>query len=130
MGTKGFKVKTENDCFVVICSRCRQNLQFGDFTLLFCRVRQRNTRNSCCMCNTIFPFLTNRILALWCCRSHSRRLCLNSLVFSLRRQLTNQGNIHVLQSHRVPHPNFTMNTTWLDLFPVTCGSASKLSLLM
>ena len=34
MGTNGFKVKTENDCFIVICSRCRQNLKFGDFTLL------------------------------------------------------------------------------------------------
>ena len=34
MGTNGFKVKIENDCFIVICSRCRQNLKFGDFTLL------------------------------------------------------------------------------------------------
>ena len=57
MGTNGFKVKTENDFFVVICSRCRQNLKFGDFTLLFGGVRQRNARNSCCTCNTmIFPF--------------------------------------------------------------------------
>ena len=44
MGTNGFKVKTENDCFIVIYSRCRKNLKFGDFTLLFCGVRQRNGR--------------------------------------------------------------------------------------
>ena len=44
MSTNGFKVKTENDCFIVICSRCRQNLKFSDFTLLFCGVRQRNAR--------------------------------------------------------------------------------------
>ena len=37
--------------------------------------------NSCCSCSTsIFPYLTNNILAQW--RSRSRRLCLNSL-FSL-----------------------------------------------
>ena len=44
MGTNGFKVKTENDFFIVICLRCRQNLKFGDFTLLVCGVRQRNAR--------------------------------------------------------------------------------------
>ena len=30
MGSYGFKVKTENEFFIVICSRCRQNLKFGD----------------------------------------------------------------------------------------------------
>ena len=88
MGTSGFKVKTENDSFVVICSRCRQNLKLGDFTFLFCGVRQRNDGNSCCTCSTsIFPFLANHILALWCCRSRSRRLCLNSLLLLLLRLL-------------------------------------------
>ena len=48
MGTNGFKVKRENDCLIVICSRCRQNLKFGDFTLLFCGVRQEMHGNSCC----------------------------------------------------------------------------------
>ena len=43
MGTNGFKVKSENDCFIVICSRCRQNLKFGDFTLLFCGLQQKCT---------------------------------------------------------------------------------------
>ena len=74
MTTNGFKVKTENDCFIVICSRCRQNLKFGDFTLLFRGVRQRNARKiraaRATTCNTIiFTFLTNHILALWRCRS-------------------------------------------------------------
>ena len=44
MGSNGFKVKTENERFIVICSRCRQNLKFGDFTLLFCGVRQINAQ--------------------------------------------------------------------------------------
>ena len=35
------KSKIENKRFIVICSRCRQNLKFGDFTLLFCEVRQK-----------------------------------------------------------------------------------------
>ena len=35
VGTNGVEVKTENDCFIVICSRCLQNLKYGDFTLLF-----------------------------------------------------------------------------------------------
>ena len=46
MGTNGLRVKTENDWFIVICSRCRKNLKFGDFTLLFCGVRQKNARKS------------------------------------------------------------------------------------
>ena len=41
---KSFEVERENDCFIVISSRCRQNLKFGDLTLLFCGVRQRNAR--------------------------------------------------------------------------------------
>ena len=36
--------KLENERFIVICSRCRQNLKFGDFTLFFCGVGQRNVR--------------------------------------------------------------------------------------
>ena len=44
MGTNGFKVKREKDCFLVISSRCRQNLKFDNFTLLFCGVRKRNAR--------------------------------------------------------------------------------------
>ena len=58
MGTNGFKVKTENDC--LICSRCRQNLKSGDFTLLFCGVRQKIHGNSCCTCSTIIFLLINQ----------------------------------------------------------------------
>ena len=58
-------------------SRCRQNLNFGDFTLLFCGVRQRNARKFVLHVQyDFFSFLTNHILALWRCRSRSRRLCL------------------------------------------------------
>ena len=62
MGTSGL-VKIENEWFIVICSRCRQNLKFGDFTLLFCGVGIKNARKFV----IIFPFLTNDILALWRC---------------------------------------------------------------
>ena len=75
MGTNGFKVKTKNDCFIVICSRCLQYLKYGDFTLLLCGVRQRNARKFVLhVQHEYFPFLTNNIIALWRCRSRSRRL--------------------------------------------------------
>ena len=35
------EVNLENERFTVICSRCRLNLKFGNFTLLFGRLRQR-----------------------------------------------------------------------------------------
>ena len=83
MGTNGFKVKTENDCFIVICSRCLQYLKYGDFTLFLCGVRQTNARKFVLhVQHEHFPFLTNNIIALWRCRSRSRRLCLNSLVYT------------------------------------------------
>ena len=41
MGTNGFKVRTENEWFIVICSRCRQNLRFANFALLFCECEVR-----------------------------------------------------------------------------------------
>ena len=61
---------------IVTCSHSRrQNLKFGDFTLLFCVVRQRNARKFVWhVQHEYFPLLTNNILASWRCRS--RRLCL------------------------------------------------------
>ena len=38
MDTIGLKVKIENEWFIAICSRCRQNIKFGAFTSLFCGV--------------------------------------------------------------------------------------------
>ena len=99
MGTNGFKVKTEKDCFDVICSGCRQNLKFGDFTLLFCGVRQRNARKFMLhVQHDYFPFLTNHIAALWRCRSRSRRLCLNSLIGSFSND-NGDGNENVTNLH-------------------------------
>ena len=40
--TNGLKVKIENEWFVVVVYH--ENLKFGDFTLLFYGVRQRNSR--------------------------------------------------------------------------------------
>ena len=39
----GFKVKVGNESFIVAFSRCRQNLKYGDFMLLFCGARKRKT---------------------------------------------------------------------------------------
>ena len=36
-----FRLKIENERFSVACSRCRQNLEFGDFTSSLCRVPQK-----------------------------------------------------------------------------------------
>ena len=49
--TSSYKVKIENRKFSVACSRCRQNLKFGNFTsslgpiytVRLCRMRQRLT---------------------------------------------------------------------------------------
>ena len=43
-GGNGVQVETENENFTVMCSRTpqKQNLKFGNFTLLFGRVRGRN----------------------------------------------------------------------------------------
>ena len=40
----GVQVKKENEKFTVVCSRSPQNLEFDNFTLLFCRGRQRNVQ--------------------------------------------------------------------------------------
>ena len=42
IGRGGVQVKRQNENFTVVCSRSPQNLEFGHFTLLFCRGRQRN----------------------------------------------------------------------------------------
>ena len=71
-----------NERFIVICSRCRQHLKFGDFTLLFCGLRQRNAREKQVhgvhvhVQHVYFSFLTNHIRALWRCCCRSRCLCL------------------------------------------------------
>ena len=44
MSTNGFEVETENEWFIVISPRCRENLKSGDFTLLFRGVGQSNAR--------------------------------------------------------------------------------------
>ena len=42
IGRSRVQVKKENEEFTVVCSCSPQNLEFGPFTLLFCRGRQRN----------------------------------------------------------------------------------------
>ena len=41
-GGNGVQVETENEKFTVMCSSSPQNLEFGNFMLLFGRVRRRN----------------------------------------------------------------------------------------
>ena len=40
-GVASVQVKKENEKFTVVCSRSPQNLEFGHFTLLFCREQQK-----------------------------------------------------------------------------------------
>ena len=42
IGRSGVQVKKENETFTVVCLCSPQNPEFGHFTLLFCRGRQRN----------------------------------------------------------------------------------------
>ena len=56
MSTNGFKVKIENDWFIFVCPRCRQNLKFGDLTLLFCGVGQRNALKFSPAARLVFVF--------------------------------------------------------------------------
>ena len=49
----------------------RQTLKLGDFTLLFCGARQRNTLKCVQLAREFFPFLTNSVPALWRCRFNS-----------------------------------------------------------
>ena len=53
IGRSGVQVKKEDGKFTVVCSRSPQNLEFGHFTLLFCRGRQRNVPK--CKTPTVFP---------------------------------------------------------------------------
>lgn len=55
VGTNGLKVKIKNVKFTVVGSGCRENLKVGNFTVLFCRQRQRN------VLKCIFPHSTNHI---------------------------------------------------------------------
>ena len=44
IGRRVIRVKKENEKFTVVCSCSPENREFGHFTLLFCRGRQRNAR--------------------------------------------------------------------------------------
>ena len=79
IGRNGVKVKTENEKFAVVCSRSPKYLEFGHFTLLFCRGRQRNVQKhikhvqSYCFCSL-------NLFVLWRSRCRRRRCCLRSLM--------------------------------------------------
>ena len=46
LGTNGFHVKAENEKFTSAGLRCRQNLEYENFTLSFGRLRQKITPKS------------------------------------------------------------------------------------
>ena len=87
IGRSGVQVKKENDIFTSLCSRSPQNLEFGHFTWLFWRGRQRNVLKfkthvqSDCFCSLSLLF------NLCGCRCRRRRSCLSSLLlFYIGRQ--------------------------------------------
>ena len=45
IGRSGVQVKKQNEKFTVLCSRRPQNIEFGRFTLLFHRERQKMYQN-------------------------------------------------------------------------------------
>ena len=59
------KFRKLNEKFAVVLSRSQQNLEFGHFTLMFCRGRQRKVTKFKHMCKTVvFAHLT----IFHCCR--------------------------------------------------------------
>ena len=111
MGTKGFKVKTENDFLIVICSRCRQNLKFHVVVLWSTAEKCTETRVARAA-RVMFPFLTNNILASWRCRTRSFRLCFNSPLERCHCTmlfLIKLGTCEVLLLHPVTPPVYCNN---------------------
>ena len=73
----GVQVKIENEKFIVVCSRSPKNLEFGHFTLLFCRGQRRNLQK----CKTHVQsdcFFLIKPIVLWRCRCRRRRRCLKA----------------------------------------------------
>ena len=58
-------------------SRSPQNLEFGHFTLLFCRGRQRNDQNLKRTCRAI---VFVKLFVLWRCRRRRRGVFVSSLI--------------------------------------------------
>ena len=56
-GENGVQVETENEKFTVMCSRPPKNLEFGNFMLLFGRVRRRNVPKFITHVQGVFVFL-------------------------------------------------------------------------
>ena len=52
-GRHGVQVKKENEKFTVVCSRYPKNLEFGHFTLLFCKESEKMYQNVKDMCRAI-----------------------------------------------------------------------------
>ena len=78
-GRSGLQVKTENKTFTVVCSRSPKYLEFGHFTLLFCRGQQRNVPK----CKTHVQsncFCSFKPIVLWRCHCHRCHHCLSSLL--------------------------------------------------
>ena len=85
-GRSAVKLNIENERCTAVCSRWRQNLKFGNFTLSFGRRAQGIRSSACGTCSTIiFAHSTNQIIVFWrpCCRC--RGPCLSSLLSSKRR---------------------------------------------
>ena len=72
IGRSTVQVKEENDKFTVVCLRSPQNVEFGHFTLLFCRGRQRNVPKckthlqSDCFCSLSLLFVALSSPSPWC----------------------------------------------------------------
>ena len=75
------KKKKKNENFTVVCSRSSKNLEFGHFTLLFCRGQRTNVpKRKNARAERLFLLIKPIVLWRCHCRCRRRRRCLSSLL--------------------------------------------------
>ena len=103
-GTNGFHVKAENEKFIAVGLRCRQNHKYENFTPCFGRLRQNLRKKTCRTCSTIiFRHSNNQIIDLWRCRDRCRRHLLNSLMTAFADAILSPKQIIALHASEASH---------------------------
>ena len=122
-GRSSFKVNIENERCTAVCSRCRQNLKFGNFTLSFGRRTQGIRSSACGTCSTIiFAHSTNQIIVFWRPRWRCHGPCLSSLLSSKRRT-----SLLMLSSSAESGRKLKSNEIMCKETPISFRSVGKIS---
>ena len=104
IGSSGVQDKKENKKFTVVCSRSPQNLEFGHFTLLFCKRRERNVPKRKTHVQRDCFFLINPFV-LWRCRCRRRRVFARPILATFRSENECEiENKYVFQISNQPRP--------------------------